>query len=54
VTLPGIEPAPYVGNGQSALLQAVRASVKKTYSVTKVGADGQVILVPFDDGITFE
>jgi hypothetical protein len=42
------------GNGQSALLQAVRASIKKTYSVTDVGADGQVILVPFDDGITFE
>jgi len=42
------------GNGQSALLQAVRTSIKKTYSVTDVGADGQVILVPFDDGITFE
>jgi hypothetical protein len=42
------------GNGQSALLQTVRASIKKTYSVTDVGADGQVILVPFDDGITFE
>jgi len=42
------------GNGQSALLQAVRASIKTTYSVTEVGADGQVILVPFDDGITFE
>jgi hypothetical protein len=44
----------YNGNGQSALLQAVRASVKKTYSATNIGADGQVILVPFDDGITFE
>src|SRR5690349_16915261 len=32
------------GNGQSALLQTVRASIKKTYSVTDVGADGQVIL----------
>jgi hypothetical protein len=42
------------GNGQSALLQAVRASIKKTYSYTDVGADGQVILVPFTDGITFE
>jgi hypothetical protein len=42
------------GNGQSALLQAVRASIKKTYSVTDVGADGQVILVPFTDKITFE
>ena len=44
----------YNGNGQSALLQAVRTSVKKTYSVTNIGAAGQVILVPFDEGITFE
>lgn len=42
------------GNGQSALLQAVRASVMKTYSVTNIGADGQVIVIPFQDGITFE
>ena len=44
----------YNGNGQSALLQAIRTSVKKTYSVTNIGAAGQVILVPFDDGITCE
>ncbi len=44
----------YQGNGQSALLQAVRNSIKTTYSVTDVSADGQVVLVPFDDGITFE
>ena len=44
----------YNGNGQSALLQAVRTSVKKTYSATDIGADGQVILVAFDDSITFE
>lgn len=44
----------YIGNGQSALLQAVRTSVKKTYSDTKIGADGQVILVSFTDRITFE
>ena len=44
----------YSGNGQSALLQAVRTSVKKTYSVTNIGADGQVIAIPFSDGITFE
>ena len=42
------------GNGQSALLQAVKNSIKKTYSVTDVSADGQVVEVPFDDGITFE
>lgn len=44
----------YSGNGQSALLQAVRSSLKKTYSSTDIGADGQVIVVPFNDGITFE
>ena len=42
------------GNGQSALLQAVRASVKKTYSTTDIGADGQVIEVSFGDDIRFE
>ncbi|HYN80037.1 MAG TPA: hypothetical protein VES88_00930 [Gemmatimonadaceae bacterium] len=44
----------YVGNGQSALLQAVRTAISKTYSTTSIRADGQVILVPFTDGITFE
>ena len=42
------------GNGQSALLQAVRASVKKTYSATDIGADGQVIVVSFGDAIRFD
>ena len=44
----------YSGNGQSALLQAVKASIEKTYATTSIRADGQVIMVPFDDGITFE
>ena len=44
----------YRGNGQSALLQAVRKSIQKTYSTTNIGADGQVIQVPFTDGIEFE
>src|SRR6266516_5056166 len=44
----------YTGNGQSALLQAVKKSIEKTYSKTSIRADGQVILVPFTDGITFE
>ncbi len=44
----------YTTNGQAALLQEVRASIKKTYSVTEIGSDGSVIVVPFDDGITFE
>lgn len=44
----------YSVNGQSALLQEVKKSIEKTYSTTSIRADGQVILVPFDDGITFE
>ena len=44
----------HVGNGQSALLQRVKTSIEKTYSTTSIRADGQVILVPFNDGITFE
>jgi len=44
----------YSGNGQSALLQEVRNAIKKTYSVTDVGADGQVVVVPFNNGIIFE
>lgn len=44
----------YVTNGQAALLQEVRSVVKKTYSVTNVGSDGSVIVVPFTDGISFE
>jgi len=44
----------YSSNGQSALLQAVKASIEKTYSTTAIRADGQVIVVPFNDGISFE
>ncbi len=44
----------YSGNGQSALLQAVKQSIEKTYSTTSIRADGQVIVVPFTDGISFE
>lgn len=44
----------YAGNGQSALLQAVKTSIERTYATTNVRADGQVIQVPFNDGITFE
>jgi len=44
----------YSGNGQSALLQAVKKSIEKTYSKTSIRGDGQVVQVPFSDGITFE
>jgi Second Messenger Oligonucleotide or Dinucleotide Synthetase domain len=42
------------GNGKSALLQEIRRAIQKTYATTNVGADGQVVGVPFNDGITFE
>ena len=44
----------YSGNGQSALLQAVRESIQRTYSTTTIGADSQVVQVTFADGNTFE
>lgn len=44
----------YLGNGQSALLQSVKTSIERTYSTTNIRADGQVIQVPFTDGIIFE
>jgi len=44
----------YSGNGQSALLQAVKYSIEKTYSTTNIRGDGQVIQIPFTDGIIFE
>ena len=44
----------HAANGQSALLQAVRASMMKTYSSSSIGGDGQVVVISFQDGITFE
>ncbi len=44
----------YTYNGQSSLLQAVKDSIKKTYSATSIGADGQVIAITFSDGTNFE
>lgn len=44
----------YAGNGQSAFLQLIKSSVEKTYSTTSIRADGQVIVIPFTDGISFE
>ena len=42
------------GNGQSALLQAVRNSIGTRYPTSRIGGDGQVVVIHFDDGITFE
>lgn len=39
----------YTSNGQSALLQEVKNSIKKTYSTTDLGGDGQVVVVNFVD-----
>ena len=44
----------YKGNGQSALLQAVKESLKKTYSTSYIKGDGQVVGINFNDGISFE
>lgn len=44
----------YRGNGQSALLQAVRSSLQKTYGTSYISGDGQVIKINFTDGICFE
>lgn len=44
----------YSGNGQSALLQAVKNSLLKTYSSSAISADGQVVDINFNDGIKFE
>lgn len=44
----------YLGNGQSALLGLVKASLQKTYPSSDIAGDGQVVVIRFDDGIKFE
>lgn len=44
----------HAGNGQSALLQAIRASIGRTYANSYTGADGQIVAVDFTDRIRFE
>ncbi len=44
----------HITNGQSALLNAVSKSIQKTYRATRVGADGQVVVVRFGDRVKFE
>lgn len=41
-------------NGQSRLLQAVKQSVEKHYSLSDIRADGQVVKINFSDGMKFE
>ena len=42
------------GNGQSALLTAVRTAIRTTYKASDIFGDGQVVIVAFDDGVTYE
>ena len=42
------------GNGQSRLLQVVRAAILQTYPRSNVCADGQVVVIDFSDGMKFE
>jgi len=42
------------GNGQSALLQAVKRSIQNTYSTSESFGDGQVVVISFEDNLTFE
>ena len=44
----------YASNGQSALLSAVRDSLRNTYPTSAIAGDGQVVVVNFNDGIKFE
>jgi hypothetical protein len=44
----------YQNNGQSSLLQAVKKSLQNTYPTSDIAGDGQVAVIRFDDGITFE
>ncbi|HDX9580601.1 TPA: nucleotidyltransferase [Bacillus pseudomycoides] len=44
----------YSSNGQSALLQNVKAVLQKTYSTSHLKGDGQVIGINFTDKINFE
>lgn len=44
----------HAGNGQSALLTAVRTAIRTTYKASDVFGDGQVVIVGFDDGVTYE
>ena len=41
-------------NGQSAMLQAVRTALQKTYTSSSIRGDGQVVVISFNDGVTFE
>lgn len=44
----------YTSARQSALLQAVKTSLLRTYPGSNIYVDGQIVKIPYTDGITFE
>ncbi|KVP96940.1 hypothetical protein WJ97_14055 [Burkholderia ubonensis] len=44
----------HAGNGQSALLAHVKNSIRKTYRVSDMAGDGQVVVIKFDDNIRYD
>ncbi|MEJ5104345.1 SMODS domain-containing nucleotidyltransferase [Chryseobacterium sp. MYb328] len=44
----------YIGNGQSAFLQAVKNALAKTYPNTTLKGDGQIVSIKFTDGMEIE
>ena len=44
----------YTSNGQSQLLNLVKECIKEKYPSTCVKGDGQVVVIDFSDGISFE
>lgn len=42
------------GNIQSQLLKEVKDKLSKTYSLSRLSSDGQVIVISFSDGIRYE
>lgn len=44
----------YSGNKQSSLLSAVRTAIQTPYPSSSVSGDGQVVVISFTDGVTYE
>jgi hypothetical protein len=44
----------HAGNGQSALLALIKNSLRKTYNISDMAGDGQVVVINFTDGVRFE
>ncbi|MBA2850837.1 putative nucleotidyltransferase [Methanococcus maripaludis] len=44
----------HLQNGQSALLQAVKNTMLNVHSTTRMKGDGQVVVVEYSDGISFD